>query len=181
MKLKKIMLLTLVLTLIFSASVLAQDESFEFADYEEDLEKYGIPNIQQVEELKNEALSLYEDGNYEEAEEALENWGDTANRLANIISQGLDPFYSASRSERDDLSPSNIRALAGYEDQANNLKKQRNEAYYKRAESLRQIGHEEEAFALYQEVLGILSVDEWDLWIDAANSLYEMVGVEPID
>ena len=181
MKLKRVVLLALVLSLIFSASVLAQDESFEFADYEEDLEEYGIPSAQQVEELKDEALSLYEDSNYEEAEEALEYWGDTANHLANIISQGLDPFYSASRSDRDDISASNIRSLADYEDQANNLKRQRNEAYYKRAESLRQIGYEEEAFALYQEVLGMLSVNEWDLWMDATNSLYEMVGVEPID
>jgi len=185
MSFNKVLVLALSFVLLFSLSALSQDldqeEAFEFADYEETLEEFGIPNVELVEEYKNEALSLYEDGNYEEAEEALENWGDSANQLANIISQGLEPFYGATRSDRDDFSYSRVQTLVDYEDKANELKAERNEAYYKRAESLRQIGQEEEAFALYQEVLNIVSIDEWDLWVNAASALYEMVGVEPIE
>lgn len=64
--------------------------------------------------------------------------------------------------------------ISSYKGLDNDLKKQRNEAIVMRADSLSNLDNNEKA-------LDLIDIDNWDLWIKAANSLYEFVKVEQIE
>ena len=63
----------------------------------------GLPTIDLVTYLKNQAIETFESGNYEEALPLLEEWAKQANWLANLISGGLEPYYSASYDNRKNI------------------------------------------------------------------------------
>jgi len=186
-KIKFIMIISLIIILSFSITISAEDivseedGEFDFSEYEEELDKLGILTMDKIENIKNEAISLFEDENYEKAEKKLERWAEASNVMSNIIAEGLEPFYSARRSEREEIGITKIRALSGYETKVNDLRKNRNLAFVKRAESLKEIGRKEEALALYREVLGLIEIDNWDLWIRAANGLYGIIDIPLIE
>ena len=180
---KKILSIGLILALTFTLNVLVQaeepDNPFELSQYEQEID--GLVTKEEVTELKEEATKLFEKEKYEDAEEALDKWAKSANKLANIISSGLDPFYSASRSERSDFSYSKTTEISSYERLSNSLKKERNLAMVKQAESLVELERNEEAIEVYRQALQVISIDNWDLWIRASNGIYEIIGIEKIE
>lgn len=169
------------LVILFSLSVFSQEGSFDFSKYEEDLDKIGIPTMEKVEQLKEDAETLFNNGEFEKAEKALEDWAYSANFLSNIIQEGLQPFYGALRSEREDFPYTRVSALIPYEGILNDLRQQRNKAYIMRAESLAEIGEKKESIALYREVLNLISLDNWEDWIRATNGLYTLIEIPLIE
>ena len=186
-KFKLIFIIALVITLTTAVAIGAEDivaeedGEFDFSKYQEELEEMGILTTDRVEELKDEALLSFESGNFEEAEQKLEEWANASNILSNIIAAGLEPFYGSLRSEREDFGMDKVSALISYESKVNNLRKDRNEAFVMRAEALKEIGRTEESMALFREVLGLIDLENWELWTRAANGLYEIINVPLID
>ena len=142
----------------------------------------GIGNYTKVEvqRMADEAVQLYEDGDYEIAEEALKEWARASNALANISSAGLEPFYDASYDDRKEFPYSKIKVFIPYQNLANKLKADRNHAMVMRAETLVKLDRKKEAIALYQKTLDLIDIDDWDWWIRAVNGLYEIIDIELI-
>ena len=138
--------------------------------------------LDDFEEKKNAARKLFLEDKCEEAIPALIEIQDNANRLANIISQGLEPFYSASRDDREWLSRvkgSDIAKLAIAEKTANNLKKTRNEYYVLEAECLLKIGENSRATnKLFRALRFIDGKSQFDLWSRARIQLWETIGLK---
>ena len=60
------------------------------------IEMYGVPTFEAVNEMKEKAEALYVAESWEEAAAAYEQYAKHANWLANIVSQCVEPYYSAS-------------------------------------------------------------------------------------
>jgi len=176
---------TIFLILFSSIGVFGQqnlaDEPFDLSEYEKEIKESGIPTPSEVDTLKEKAFNFFNNGNYEEAEKAFDRWAKSANWLANIIASGLEPFYGASYDDRDNFSYSKVKKISSYESLANDLKRQRNEAMVMRAESFANLNNNEKSVQLYIKSLDLIDINNWDLWIKAANGLYEIVNVEQID
>jgi tetratricopeptide (TPR) repeat protein len=183
----KILVISVLILIIFSVcgNLLAQEnlsnEPFDLSEYEDEIKESGIPTPDEVESLKNSAMNLFNEGSYQEAEKALDQWAKSANWLANIVVSGLEPFYAASYDDRDSFPYSKVEKISSYEGLANDLKSQRNKAMVIRAEALSKLNNNEKAVQLYIKTLNIIDIDNWDLWIRAANGLYEIINVEKIE
>lgn len=183
----KILIILVLILMMFSVfgNVLAQEnltnEPFDLSEYEDEIKESGIPTPDEVESLKNNAINLFNEGSYQEAEKALDQWAKSSNWLANIVVSGLEPFYGASYDDRDSFSYSKVKKISSYEGLANDLKSQRNKAMVMRAEALSNLNNNEKAVQLYIKSLDLIDIDNWDLWIRAANGLYEIVNVEQIE
>lgn len=170
-----------VLLLCVNVCVFGEEDSLDLSEYQNKLSELGLPTLDSVNELKNNAIQTFESGNYEEALPLLEEWAKQANWLANLISGGLEPYYSASYDDRKAFSyTKQIKLLVKYENTANDLKTQRNHSLVMQAECLYHLGNKNEAAARYMKALDLIEIDDWKWWVRAANGLYEIIGVPPI-
>lgn len=143
------------------------------------IELYGVPTVEAVKEMKGKADALYSSGTWEEAALAYEQYAKHANWLANIISQCVEPYYSASYDDRKNSVFYVSSNYGSYEKAANNLKKERNEAYVKIGLCYKQLGQVDKAITYLYKGLDLLSVSEKDMWKEAANAVSELVGFDP--
>ena len=133
----------------------------------------------EFENQKNAARKLYLEDKCAEAIPALIEVQDNANRLANIISQGLKPFYTAPSEDTEWLSNTQITKLASAEDKANELKGVRNEYYVLEAECLLKIGQKAQAINKLFRVLDFINGGtEYKLWYRSRILLWETIGFE---
>lgn len=144
----------------------------------EQVERLGVPSPEEVDSLRERAYSLYEADSCSTAVEALRNHAEKANWLANVISQGLEPFYDASYDDQENISAGRVRILGNFEDSANELKRERNESYVMVAECEKQMGNQNVAMVYYMSALDLIDVEDQSLWDRARTGLYEAVGVE---
>ena len=144
----------------------------------EQVERLGVPSPQEVDSLRERAYSLYEADSCSTAVPALQTHAEKANWLANVIDQGLQPFYDASYDDQENVSAGRIRILGNFEDSANELKRERNESYVMVAECEREMGNQNVAMVYYMSALDLIDVENQSLWDRARTGLYETVGVE---
>lgn len=167
-------------------SALAQDvDTFPSTDdlgrFQELVELGLIPSQAAVDREAEAARTAFEAGDCQAALPLLESWARNANWLANLIRQGLEPYYSAGYDERNDLPSSRIRPLVPFEALSNGYLAQRNEAMVSRADCLVKLGDPVEAIAVYSRALDLISIQEWELWQRATNGLYSIIGVGAIE
>ena len=106
----------------------------------------------------------------------LQSYFKKANWLANVISSGLDPFYNASRDDRDLIEDDERETLIFYESMANNYKKQRNISIAMQGECLMKIGKPNEALPYLTKALDLFDIREkW--WKRTRNNLYRIIQV----
>ena len=156
------------------------EDSLDLSQYQDRMLELGLPTIDLVTYLKNQAIETFESGNYEEALPLLEEWAKQANWLANLISGGLEPYYSASYDNRKKYPYSKLSKLVIYERTANDLKTQRDHSLVMQAECLNHLGNKKEAVVRYMKALELIDIDDWKWWVRAANGLYEIIGVPTI-
>lgn len=144
----------------------------------EQVERLGVPSPQEVDSLRERAYSLYEADSCSTAVPALQTHAEKANWLANVIDQGLQPFYDASYDDQENVSAGRIRILGNFEGSANELKRERNESYVMVAECEREMGNQNVAMVYYMSALDLIDVENRSLWDRARTGLYETVGVE---
>ena len=143
------------------------------------IEMYGVPTFEAVNEMKEKAEALYVAESWEEAAAAYEQYAKHANWLANIVSQCVEPYYSASYDDRKNSVFYVSSNYGSYEKAANKLKQERNTAYVKIGLCYKNLGKAGTAIAYLYKGLDLLSVSEKDMWKEAANAVSELIGYDP--
>jgi hypothetical protein len=156
-------------------SVLAQDDPFDLSAREEQTEGLGVTTISQVSQLEERARELYGAENCDEAVDVLDELSRRSNVLANFIRRGLEPFYDASRDEREGFG--SVRQLIPFETLANSYTRKRNIAMVMRAECFVKIGDDEKAAGLFYQALNLIDIDNSEWWDRARSGLYTLIEV----
>jgi hypothetical protein len=152
----------------------------------EDLGKYqalvdsGVfPTAGNVERARLAALSAFDSGQCERALPLIDEWTRMANWHANLITAGLEPFYGALSSERNDWfgrqTAERRSSLVELERSANRYRSQRNLGMVMRAECLAAVDLPLESLATFARALDLIGIDETELWMRAQTGLYELI------
>ena len=119
---------------------------------------------------------LYTNQMWEDAAVAYEEFAQKANWLANLISQCVEPYYSASYDDRKNISYTTLKEYIPYENKANELKEQRNVAYVRIGLCYKNMGNNSQAVTYLHKGLDLLAIDQRVEWNEAASALAEIVG-----
>ena len=152
-------------------------DALDITNEKKDVEEIGIPTPSLVKELETDANELFEAKKYKEAAEAYAELASKSNYLANLISQGLEPFYNKRYSD-DDYDSSYVFALAKYERQSNDYKSLRNTAFVKQALCYYYLEDYISALPLLDKALDLIDVKDTDNWTLAREALYDIIDVE---
>lgn len=184
MKLKYLSVLVLFI-LLFSFNSYSQkgeeqkdNNSLDLSMQKEQVEKYGVPTIKTVEEMKNKADALYDSESWEQAIVAYEIYATHVNWLANLLSQCVEPYYSASYDERKATTYLTLKPFVPFEDKANECKTNRNQAYVKIGLCYKNIGDVKNSVIYLHKALDLLSVDDIVYWTLAKDALAEILGFD---
>ena len=142
----------------------------------EQIEKYGVPTIKSVEEMKSKADALYDSKSWEKAAAAYEIYAKNVNWLANLLSQCVEPYYSASYDDRKTTSYSTLKPFIPFESKANECKKNRNEAFVKMGLCYKNMGDIKNAVTYLHKGLDLLNVDDIVYWTLAKDAMAEILG-----
>lgn len=153
----------------------------DLGQYQGLIEQSDLPTVELVASLREQAISAVEAGECEAALDVLDQWTTQANWLANLLAQSLEPFYDASRDDREGFSGARIGSLVIYEKMSNDYKLQRNEGMVMKAECLVDLGETRQAAATYGRALDLIDIDNWDLWVRAMNGMFALIGVEQVE
>lgn len=180
---KRILALLLCLMLALPIAALAEsadstDSEFDLSADQEKIAELGVPTVSAVAELKSNADTLWKNGDYEAAARAYAEYAKQANWLANIISGGLEPFYSASYDDRKDWYPDQLSFsdLSSAESKANSYKAERNRAMLYEGLCYYNLGDYESALPLLLKALDLIELDDETNWSLAMNAVYSIVG-----
>jgi hypothetical protein len=157
----------------------AQSQSENPFDLTAAKQKIGdrVPTVSTVAALEKQARDLYDSGNCKAAVDALDQFGNEANRLSNLIARGLQPFYAASYDKRQEFSGAAVQRLVPLEKLGNDYKAKRNQAIVEEAECLVKLNNKEKAAAMYYQALGLIDVKDAVLWDRARTGLYALLGI----
>lgn len=174
---KKIIFLSSVILVFGCLQLKAQDKNksesidpLDISKQMEQIEKYGVPTIAAVDEMKVKADALYESQSWNEAIVAYEIYAENVNWLANLLSQCLEPYYSASYDRRS-TSYSIVKQFIPFENKAIECKKQRNIAYVKIGLCYKNMGDVKNSVVYLHKGLDLLSIDELYYWSTAVHAM----------
>lgn len=145
------------------------DNSAELKEVEEN----GIPTEEIVNQLKEQADSLFAEEKYAEAGEVYYETARKANYLANIMSQCIEPYYS-SRSDSKTIPNEIMDDLIIFEDNSNELKGLRDLCYVYQGICCNKAGDSETALAVLYRALDLITDTEEEAWILASQ---EIMGI----
>lgn len=148
-------------------------------DLSRELEKiaeYEVPTVQLVEQMKVQADNLYQAQSQSDAIFAYEEYAKKANWLANILSQCVEPYYSASYDDKQKISYAVIKKYIPYETASNNYKELRNQAYVRISLCYKHLGNNDKAVAYLYKGLDLVNPDSQNDWSEAVAALSEIVG-----
>jgi tetratricopeptide (TPR) repeat protein len=175
-----IILLSICTLCVSSGMSFAEDKATDALDrtlYQNQVKEYGIPTKESVEQLSVKAAQLFDTKDYKNALPALQEFEKQSNWLANLISTGLKPYYSASYDDRKSFPYNKSRNLIAYEKLSNDLKSRRNHAMVLEAECLVYLGNFKDAVSVYLKSLDLIDIEDWDWWTRAQQGLYKLIGV----
>ena len=184
---KKVIFLSSVFLMSMCFQLNAQDtkkseseDPLDISKQMEQIKKYGVPTIATVAEMKTKADALYESQSWKEAALAYEVYAKNVNWLANLLSQCVQPYYSASYDDRKNTSYSTLKPFIPFESKANECKRERNIAYVKIGLCYKNMGDIKNAIAYLHKGLDLLDVKEIVYWTMAKDAMAEILqfGVE---
>ena len=158
--------------LVLCAAILISLPVFAFADDGDELDvsttaekiaELGVPTVDTVKELKSKADNLWNAENWAEAAEAYETYAAKANWLANLITKGLEPYYSSSSDDRKSVPSAMLTKLAIYERMANNYKSERNRAIMRRGICYYKLGDYANALTYLSKALELIPASDTDI------------------
>jgi tetratricopeptide (TPR) repeat protein len=141
----------------------------------EQIEKYGVPTLSTVEEMKNKADALYNSQSWEEAAAAYEVYAKHVNWLANLLTQCVEPYYSASYDDRKATPYSKLKTFIPLESKANECKTNRNHAYVKMGLCYKNIGDIKNAVTYLYKGLDLVDVEDMEYWTLAKDAMVEIL------
>ena len=143
------------------------------------VEEYGIPTKESIQEMKETADQLYGAKNYEKAAEAFLTYAEHVNYYANLISQGLEPFYSNRDSDKHlNWDDPFLGQGADFERLANSYKEERNRATTYAGVCYAELGKYDLALSTLYKALELIEIDQDEYWVIAAQTLYDIIGVD---
>jgi len=152
------------------------DDPFDMSSTQKRITELGLPTVEGVAALEKDAGELFSRQECAKAVAALDRFARQANWLANLISAGLQPFYSASYDARKNFSQ--VSQLAPYETLANKYKEKRDRAVVMEAECLLQLGQKERGVGMLFKSLELISMSDSVWWARARKDLYDVIGVK---
>lgn len=145
----------------------------------EQINKYGTPTVSTVDELGQKAEALYISQSWKEAIIAFEDYAKNANWLANLLSQCVEPYYSASYNEKERMSISAIKTYSLYMDKSNAYTQSRNRAYVKIGLCYKNLGDIKKATVYLYKALDLLPLNDFEYWNISRNTLAEIIQFTP--
>lgn len=136
--------------------------------------------LQLLEKHEVEVRALFDSGDCSSALPEIAIFSDNANRLGNIIRQGVEPFYDASRDDQETLARDpKFNEMINAETTANILARKRNEFWVMEAKCLLSNGDTNAAVnQLYRALEYIDGKEERELWAEARNLIWGAVGFQ---
>lgn len=168
----------------FSFSVLYAQEKKEVSDpfdisiIKKKIDELGVPTVENVKKLKDNAYSLFNSGQWQKAASALNEYSRNANWIANLIASGLEPYYGASYDDKKKVDYNILEPLIPLEKMANEFKQQRNEAMVMEAECYLKLGDNPKAVVILNNTLDAINVTDDKLWIRARTDLFNLLGIK---
>lgn len=176
----------LIVALATSVCAFAQTETAKKdsdpLDLSRELEKiseYGVPTVELVNQMKEKADNLFSSESWADAIVAYEEYAKKANWLANLLSQCVEPYYSASYDDKKNVSYASLKKYIPYETASNNYKKLRNQAYVRIGLCHKNLGHVDKAVAYLYKGLDLVDVKSTTDWALAVDALSELIGYTP--
>lgn len=153
---------------------------FDLSEEQDMISELGIPTMSSVFDLSEKADGLWDAEEYKNAADAYATLAEQANWLANILSAGLEPYYSADYDDRKDFSPQkiDISDLVVYETASNTFKSERNRAMLYEGLCYYNIGDYEMALPLLIKALDIIEITDEENWELGMQALYSIVGFD---
>lgn len=158
-----------------SETIKSSPDPLDLSAQLEQIDKYGVPTIATVAEMKVKADALYESGSWQEAASAYELYANNVNWLANLLSQCVEPYYSASYDDKKSVVASTIRPFIPFETKSNECKENRNRAYVKIGLCYKNLGDIKNAVAYLHKSLDLLAVDDITYWTMAKDAMAEII------
>jgi len=177
MKPSVIYCLLLVMAFPAAAQEKLETDPFDLSSAQDKVSELGIVTKSGVDALENQARELFNAGSCTQAIPVLEDYAKKANWLANLIAQGLEPYYGASYDDRKDYPPAKARNLIPMERMANSYKQKRNIAFAMLGECHITNGDKETAIPVLFRALDLISVDNETWWFRTRDNLYSIVEV----
>jgi len=155
---------------------------------ETDLSRYQIfeegeqsITLKQLEQMEDAYRSLVDAGDCANALPKIVEFADGANKLANILRQGNEPYYDARSDDQETIARRRalLNQLIKAESASNNLIEQRNEAWVEEAKCLLDQGSQDEAITRLYRALDYIDHDNYDLWEEARMLLWAQVEFDP--
>lgn len=153
-------------------------EQTDISQYQVVEEEEEMLTLQALEAQEVEARGLFDQGNCVSALPKIVEFADNANRLGNIVRQGVEPFYDATRDDQEVIARDpKFGQMIKAESTSNLLISKRNEFWVMEAKCLIANGDNTAAVnRLYRALEHIDGKDERDLWEEARTLIWEAVG-----
>ncbi len=164
-------------TLIRGEDKKKNEDPFDLTTTQKEIATLGIPTKSSVESLETKALELYRSQKSQEAIDALDIYARNVNFLANLVAEGLQPYYN----QRGSVPPHgvNLSELGKFENLANELKKKRDRAWIMEGECYYAMGDKAKAVALLETALDHMNSQDVELWTRARELLYQIIEINP--
>lgn len=168
------------LTIIYSTGASAQEDETDLSRYKVVGDEGNLPTIVEFKIIEDDVRSLRESDQCDELIIKAPDAAGIANRLANVIGQGLEPFYDANRDDQASISRrlgADFDLLIDAESAANNLRLIRNEFWVYEATCLIGMGDRDDGMnKMYRALDFIDPLKQKDLWAEAREALWGTVG-----
>ncbi|WP_377511129.1 hypothetical protein [Octadecabacter sp. R77987] len=153
----------------------------DLSRYELFEEGQGAITLSDIEAMEDAYITAVDAGDCEVALPLIVAFSDAANRISNILRQGNEPYYNARRDDQETIARNRmlINVLVGAESASNNLIRQRNRAWVEEAKCLIHEGDTNGATVRLYRALDYISSDEDELWEEARNLLWSLIGFTP--
>ena len=170
----------LICLIIAGDSVISQETSdIDLSRYQIVDEDLTIKKLSEIQNMETNYNKLIATGDCNEAIPAIVSFYNAANMAANLLTQGLEPFYDADRDERETIAILNeklFNELLAAERKANDLKQQRNRAWVEEAKCLLMTGEKNKAVNRLYRALDYIDNENKDLWEEARMLLWKEIG-----
>lgn len=167
-------------TAALSSAAIAQESIGSLEDLIVAEKGMAIPTTTDVTALHERAYAALAAGDCATAAPLLNDLATQTNILANIIGQGVEPFYNAGSDARDEFRGRNsMNDLVEAESVANAHRAQRDEAAVREAQCLIKLGERDRAINKLYTALSRISTTQIALWEEARRLLWEQVGYAP--